>query len=359
MLNLIVTICFAVAPIVENGRSQREAVATIRQMGGQVVYSYEQQSDQLGFFSYYTKSPIPAQLRDIAGDDYFFRINAVSFGCHGEPSITAADFGRVIEPLARLRSLKAFGLACTNLKSSDLAAIGQLKCLRLLTLDGVDVKGEKLTFLRELDELEEVEIYAYNLHREALISLAKLPRLTDLDIGGQWINHHDLSLLSASPRLDTLEVRSPNLSGDGLKYLSDFNRLRELRFGSTSLTIGDCQHLAKIATLEYLDLCPSQLASCGLSQETKIGDCLRELVHAPNIRSLRLEAPITSSDYAVLKNFPHLEHLYIIGGPEIGAASIEELKQFTHLKLIYAPMTQSHRAVLLRHSLTLRVYAEE
>lgn len=64
---------------VKRAIDQRNAVAAVSQLGGRVVYDYQQKPGQLGLFAWDGAPAGPSWLRQAIGDEYFTEVVGVSF----------------------------------------------------------------------------------------------------------------------------------------------------------------------------------------------------------------------------------------------------------------------------------------
>lgn len=131
---------------VKHVREQKRAVHAILKVGGQVTYLHERESKP--------HAPGPAWLRRILSDDWFQRVDIVTF--HGAYSLTDAD----AECLSGLKSVRRLDFSDTQIGDRTLAIAGKMPRLRHIYLMNTKVTEAGLEHLRGLDNLSMLDLQA-------------------------------------------------------------------------------------------------------------------------------------------------------------------------------------------------------
>ena len=116
LLVLVAVVAVWLALLVNAARKQREAVAAIEALGGRIVYEHGS-----------NLPPGPKWLRELIGEEYFFRIIAV-----GLSSTQITDSG--LEHLEGLTSLQTLVLDDTQITDAGLEHVKGLTSLQTLVL---------------------------------------------------------------------------------------------------------------------------------------------------------------------------------------------------------------------------------
>ncbi len=102
--------------------------------------------------------------------------------------------------------LQWLDLSFANANSDDLKALGNLKHLQRLSLEGTAVAGRVLAALGQLPELKELDLTGCHITDEDLVQLARQPQLTTLWLGKTRVTDKSLTTLSSMPQLSFVEV---------------------------------------------------------------------------------------------------------------------------------------------------------
>lgn len=166
---------------VYTARSQREAVAAIRALGGTIIYA-----DDMPF-----QDPWPPVLwlERKLGHDYTSPVGMVNLG------------GR-------------------RVGNKDLEFLAQLRGLRALRLDGADIDDDTLKMIGRLRRLEELSLSDTHITDAGLAHLSKLQRLEFLYLYDTQITNAGLVHLDRLASLKCLELRRTQVTAVGARQLS-------------------------------------------------------------------------------------------------------------------------------------------
>ena len=156
-----------IAQIVRDANIQRRAVASIKQVGGWVVYDSEWDEDQ---HTSSWKPRWPKRLVDLVGIDYLGNVVFINLHDRGTDEVL-----REVARLKHLRQLHRPGFAVTDL---GLAHLGRLRQLQLLSLDDTKVTDAGLAHLKGLSSLKWLKLTRTKVTDAGIAELQKsLPHL--------------------------------------------------------------------------------------------------------------------------------------------------------------------------------------
>lgn len=143
LLLCVVAIGIWTCRVVDRAERQRKMVAVVRSAGGTVVYGYQRTDQSYGRHSHVDqarKSPVPAWLSSVVGEDLFVTAVGVSLGY--KPATQD-----LLGCMSRVKTLEVVTFGFTRLEDDDLMYFEQLPNLRLLVL----FNETRLTFQRIAD----------------------------------------------------------------------------------------------------------------------------------------------------------------------------------------------------------------
>jgi internalin A len=266
---LFLVMCSAIAYIIvmQPAWKQKATVETIKKWGEDVVihndspdYSLDPQNCR-----YY-----PRWLRDLFGDDYFYKVWSV------------------------------------QIRGSDLTNIN-------------------LTPLEKLEYLDDIYIHNSQIIDRQFEQIIRLPKLDSLSLDGCNITNEMLARISniknLQPKLRLLSLENTKITDKGLGYLNNFKKLKWLYLDQSDITDDGILHLKGLSELNLLSL-----------KETKITDSgLMALKYFPKIYELRLrQTKITDAGIVHLKSLPHLEILDL-GETDITDEGLKDLDNIINL----------------------------
>ena len=256
-----------------------------------------------------------------------------------------------IQPIAAFAQLKELDLGVTRVTSVGLLDLKPLTQLRVLDLSGRRILDQAIVALRPLRQLQDLSLSGTRITDSGVTQLASLTHLRALSLSGSRIQGDSLGKLSNLSKLTLLDLSDTDISGDSLAklaacrslqalhlencplivdastaHLTHFPSLRGLvlrktGFEKESITAIGLVQLAKISTLEHLNLNATRLQDKSL---TPLGQ-----LH--NLRRLDVGlTAITNASMPHIATLPRLEHLSLMsqvgfGGTRVTAAGLKHL----------------------------------
>jgi hypothetical protein len=176
---------------------QREAVASLGEVGARAYYDYE--LDESG--------ALLALRKQTSGPA---RISALS------------SFPRFLTPTSPPRGVPPGDWRRPFLGDDFFDRIERVD------LDGCNFHGSELARLKAFPRLRVLILNGSNVTDEDLEALAKLPRLETLNLAATEITDNGLRRLVGSPHLTSLSLRDTYVTDAGLKYLESMPALEEV-----------------------------------------------------------------------------------------------------------------------------------
>ena len=105
-------------------------------------------------------------------------------------------------------------------------AIGVLRDLRILDLDGTGITDRALDVLADLPRLTDLRVSDTSVTDVGLALIARLPSLHSLSVAGTEVTDDGLRALAGHARLGILNLRGTRVRGAGLLHLASCPRLR-------------------------------------------------------------------------------------------------------------------------------------
>jgi hypothetical protein len=266
---LFLVMFFAVVYIIimQPAWKQKALVETIKKWGEYVVIHNDAPDHSLDpqNCKYY-----PRWLRDVFGDDFFYKVWSV------------------------------------KIKGSDLTKINLMPLGNLEYLDDIYIHNSQITDM----EFEQI---------------IKLPKLDSLSLDGSNITDEMLARISNiknfQPKLRLLSLRNTKITDKGLVYLKIFTELRWLYLENTNITDDGIANLKGLSELNLLYLTNTKISDSGLI----------ELKYLQKINELRLrQTKITDAGIVHLKSLPHLENLDL-GETNITDEGLKDLENIIQL----------------------------
>jgi internalin A len=327
--------------IVERARTQREAVATILELGGSVYYKH-QRVRGVGLVSG-AAPPGPAWLRRWIGDDYFQTPLDVNIRSSRDSDACVAAAAR----LAGLEDLSVDSEAIDDdgyggyyqgwsdtphrvqgkpLTDRGMESIGRLTGLTWLTIGGAAITDEGLRHLAPLTRLKHLRIWRCAITGTGLLYLPRPDRLDELNLSSTRLNDLGLESLRGMNRLQLLGLGRTHISDKGLAYLSGLTGLEHLGLGETDISDAGLPCLAALTRLKSLGLHDTRITDQGLEHLgqmaalesldisiTSVGDDgLNHLLGLRRLESLDLYSTrVTDAGFARLQSLPNLRHIAV------------------------------------------------
>lgn len=210
-------------------------------------------------------------------------------------------------------------------------------------LVGANVKGPRsgeliLHRLQEVPTLRLLYLHVDQMPPAMIDPLSAMRQLRILSVT-QWTagarqptDRACLAAIGGMSHLEELSLR--NLGGDALSELADLRRLRRLHFQFDSPEDDDDNYdpYSSPPWLGSLPIFP-QLETLTFSGPYLVNDDLHRIAAQPNLKSLRIEAPIIVADLAALRALDALEEITIVA--PVRAADILALRGLSRLKSLH------------------------
>jgi hypothetical protein len=207
--------------IMQMKRTEREAVAALERLGGEVLYDWQVGEDLLPL-----KAPTPrgpAWLRTVFGDDILTRPLVVSLPSEwvfansaSDGAIGDNDLG-LLEDLPRLRALTVYS---SNVTDDGLKVLARLTGIQRLSLLTPRITVATLAELQLLPELDTLSLSHCKLSGEDILHVSKLQGLKRLELEGAELTDADILPLASITGLRELTVSSPSVSQEVRRKLS-------------------------------------------------------------------------------------------------------------------------------------------
>lgn len=223
-------------------RRQREAIALVERLGGEVYFDYQFDEDvPMGRFLTFPdrKSSAPDWLRRLIGDDFFRHVASLSL----RDTKVKDDDLRVI---AGIRRLWILDLSNTSITSAGLAHLQGLRELRSLALINTDIDSAGLAHLKDLGQLNNLSLWKTNVDDAGLKYLRGLTKLRTLILDETRISDAGLADLKPLVGLDQwLGLVGTAVTDVGLDHLKGFTKLKQLNLRHTKVTNAAARKLKK------------------------------------------------------------------------------------------------------------------
>ena len=253
MIGVVLVVGCLLGWIVRSAHIQREAVAAIEAVGGNVEYDWD---DRTPFTLESQPPPVPRWLVDFLGVHYFGHISGVTLS----PNATDTVF----------------------------AQIGQLTKLKRLTAMRSSVSDAGLTHLDGLTELLSLDLGRTRVSDAGLVHLKALRRLSKLDLGDTQVTDTGLTHLARLGNLSVLNLAGTKVTDTGLVHLKGLNSLSELDLASTLVTDAGLSHLSGLSNLAELDLSYTKVTEKGLVHLTGLKELWRLAAFGTPITDARI-----------------------------------------------------------------------
>jgi hypothetical protein len=227
---LIVTLlCIWLAVESTRARRQKQAIATIQQLGGRIAFDY-----QLDRHRKWTKRKVPAApqwLTAAIGDDYFRHVVLINFDEGSDPT---DDDLAILQDLPDLRELTLMNR--TKFTDAGLRNLSALPRLEVLALSGTKVYGSGLAHFRYPERISGLSLDNAPITDEALMHVGKMSNLKWLVMNNTKITDKGLAHLASLKSLESLQFRGTAVTDDGLAHLKSLSSLKQLLLDDTQTT---------------------------------------------------------------------------------------------------------------------------
>ena len=240
---------------VRSARIQREAVAAIKNAGGNVTYDWEWNNGK----SIPAGRPWgPQWLANLIGVDYFGHVTTVGLYQPINDS--------VIVQVARLTSLQQLHLSGTSTSASGLSHLKGLTNLWSLTIQSTPVTDAGLVQLEGLPNLSELYLDDAQVTDAELVHLKAFTKLSYLSLWGNDIDDAGLVQLEGPTSLTTLSLTYTQITDAGLVHLKGLTKLSTLDLGGTKVSDAGLPHLKSMTKLSDLNLTLTHVTAAGVKE---------------------------------------------------------------------------------------------
>lgn len=187
-----------------------------------------------------------------------------------------------------------------DLDERSFQLIGKMTHLKTLQLCDSAFDGNYLRYLEALP-LEELDLSGNDITDDAIKHVGKIKSLWSLKLPDTRCSGDCLVYLKNAQRLHVLEINGLDVDDDDLESI-EHCPLQWLTAGGTNITDAGCETLAKIVTLEKLDISRTKITGVGLAR----------LKTLPILMDLQVkDCNLKDADMATIAQFPKLEKLYM------------------------------------------------
>ena len=165
------------------------------------------------------------------------------------------------------------------INDEGMASIGQMKSLRVVTLDGTGITEPALAHLSRLRNLEYLTLANTKIVGSGLLWLMPLPRLTHLELSNTGLDSVQLEQLVGHSSLEYLSLEGLAVTSHDLRALSTLPGLTSLRLSNAPIGNDACEAIGAMPALESLYV-----------DGTRLDDgCLVALSYAPKLTSVQCQ----------------------------------------------------------------------
>jgi hypothetical protein len=228
-------------------RQQRDAVAAIRALGGEVIYDYVTKWAASGATAGPPVPPGPAWARRLLGEDFFAGVVEVRPGERFRWSNNGMSpfTDEWLEHVGKLPGLESLKLESAPVTDAGVAKLEGLTHLRYLILECPRVTDAGLAHVGNLSGLEVLDLYGTQVTGTGLARLEGLMRLRDLFLNCTCVTDAGLAHIEGLSSLEVLDLHGTGVTDTGLDHLRRLSRLRRLDLHGTHVTPGGVAKLQR------------------------------------------------------------------------------------------------------------------
>ena len=290
-------------------RSQRWAIQSIRNLGGRVSTSRDENNEY-------------PELRQLIGDVHFKKVSSVNFRWDEEahPDLQPI-LNEDLMPLKYFTALKNLDLLNARINDAGIHYLQGLQQVEVLWIPMKEVQNAEEAIIL-LNKLGKLRILSAMLDDKAIRHISQFPKLEQLISWNSSLTDAGLVHLSDLPKISFLSIDGKSIRGDGFKNLIHLPSLKALSIRNSRLT--DASHIANIASLTSIQI-----------DGANVGDVLvKQLCEAKNLTAVSVKGgEITDASLLNLQTLPNLEHL-TIEGPSLSDAGLAPLRTYPALRTL-------------------------
>ena len=229
--------------------------------------------------------------------------------------------------LSALSNLTAVDLSdCSSISNKSIPYLSACRRLKFLKLAGESIDDDTLKAISGIKSLRILGLNNTAISDAGVEQLAGL-NLSGIQFVGSPIGDASVNVLSEMSNLTVANLRGTKISDESLRHLTACKRLKKLEVSecnSPGITDLGCEELAKIKSLEGVNLWLSKISDAGLEP----------LVSLPNLTSLNLDnTAITDQGTKTIAKMKNLTWLHL-GKTKITDACVPTLKSMTNLTFL-------------------------
>ena len=232
-----------------------------------------------------------------------------------------------LEYLASLSKLAAVDLSnCKSVSAEGIAHLSACPRLKFLKLAGDSIDDNALQTIRNIKSLRILGLNNAAISDDGMRQLGSL-NLSEIQLFQSPIGDASVKVLSEMSNLTTANLRGTKISDTALQHLTACRKLKKLEVSECDqpgITDRGCEELAKIKSLENINLWLSKITDAGLEP----------LVSLPKLTSLNLDnTAITDEGTKTIAKMKGLTWLHL-GKTKITDACVPTLKSMTKLTFL-------------------------
>jgi Leucine-rich repeat (LRR) protein len=249
-------------------------------------------------------------------------------------TLAAADLYSWIVDAGGFRSGSSVDLRASWITDSDVPLLARMPDLTQLDLSLTRISDRGLRALRPASKIVALNLsFAEQIGDEGTAAIRDWKHLVRLNLRGTKVTDATLEMLARLTTLQVLDVSDAQLTDLGLNHLTSLTNLRELSMGGNKLTDAGLQFLRQLPQLVYLDLAGVQRTDSGLWSITLSESGLDAIVSVTELKELHLGGTaIGASGLKRLRSLPALERLSLQGCKRVTHDSAAVLAGFAKLR---------------------------
>jgi len=256
LLVVLTLLCVWLGIKVNSARNQRQLVAKVHELGGQVKYDYE----FLAPFGQISPPPEMDWLSRNLGVDYFHDVVSVGFGDDSEASNHSGqplgELGTVLPLLQRVPTIRKLFFSGSNIRDGDVQCFSELRNLQYLLLFETNITGSGLKHLANARKLEMLWIFNSPITDQDLDPLLQLPMLKCLRLRKTKITDAGVKKLANIESLEALILEDDKISDASIEYLGKLPKLSDVDLTGTDVTPNGTQQLQALRPSLFIKCFP-------------------------------------------------------------------------------------------------------
>ena len=310
---LLLCILFGLFAIrLQRARRQAAAVATIRAVGGEVFYDYEQRYEGRAPA---VPSKVPKWLFAWLGPDFFHDVIEVAMDSGASPS-TPADASRCWTAVSQLRNVEGIRANGAWINDETFEAVARQRRLRRLFLRKGNITGKQLKPLGVLKNLEVLALDYNPIGDDGARHLSEFPKLTTLGLNETEIGDEGVACIVRNRVIRSLYLSKTRVTDAAMVDVAKLPALKLITLGETQISDKGIEHLAVVPDLRSLELGDTLITGTGFgkfSPDSKLthimlnrcpvnDDGVKAMARLPRLEALSIRDSTTSVTMTSLGN---------------------------------------------------------